>query len=303
MIVDKYLSDPIVEKYRAYILLERSYSENTEISYLEDLAKLLDYLNGVGIDYLEASREEIEDFVVDLTELGVSLRSRARIISGIKSFFKFLSLEKLRDDNPTELIEAPKLGVYLPNVLTLEEVDAMIDGVDLNHPQGKRNKAILETLYSCGLRVSELVNLKISDLYMTEEYLSVVGKGNKQRLVPISPRAIQQINDWLVVREKLDIKDGNEDYVFLNRRGRKMTRIMVFYIVKKQAEVAGIRMNISPHTFRHSFATHLLEGGANLRAIQEMLGHESILTTEIYSHIDMQRLREEVLTCHPRNKC
>lgn len=302
MNAEKYLSDPVISKYRSYLLLERSLSDNTELSYFEDLAKLLDYLSDAHIDYKEVTHEILEDFIIDMSEVGIAQRSQARVISGIKSFYKFLLAEGILTDDPTELISAPKLPLHLPTVLTLQEVNAIIDSVDLSEPLGQRNKAILETLYSCGLRVSELVNLKISNIYIKEEYISVIGKGNKQRLVPISQKALREISNWMQDRCHLPIQNGQQDYLFLNRRGKQLTRVMIFYIVKQQAELAGIKKEISPHTFRHSFATHLLEGGANLRAIQEMLGHESILTTEIYSHIDTQRLREEIIQFHPRNK-
>ena len=224
------------------------------------------------------------------------------MISGIKSFYRYLSLESEIKDDPTELLETPKIGRKLPEVLTVDEIDNIISTIDLSQPQGQRNKAMLETLYSCGLRVSELVNLQISNVYMEEKFLSVVGKGSKQRLVPMSESARRAMELWLLDRNTLDVKKGNEDYMFLNRRGARLSRIMIFNIIKQHAELAGIKKNISPHTFRHSFATHLLEGGANLRAIQEMLGHESILTTEIYTHIDMNRLRSEILRFHPRNR-
>lgn len=302
MNADKYLTDKIVSKYRSYLLLERSYSNHTEVSYLDDLSKFLDYLSEANISYLEVTLDILRDFLIELNELGIAPRSIARIISGIRSFYKFLLLEDVLKDDPTELLESPKLARKLPEVLTLPEIDAIIDGIDVSDDLGQRNRAMLETLYSCGLRVSELVNLRISNIYMNEQFLSVIGKGNKQRLVPISPKAIKEIRLWMEYRSNMEIKKGHEDFLFLNRRGAQLTRVMVFYIVKEAAKSAGVNKEISPHTFRHSFATHLLEGGANLRAIQEMLGHESILTTEIYTHVDTQRLREEILICHPRNK-
>ncbi len=302
MNVDSYMSDPVVSKYHSYLMLERSFSSNTEASYMEDLSKLLDYLSDAHINYVDATYEILQDFLVDLSDLGICLRSQARIISGIKSFYRFLITERLIEKDPTEFLSSPKLPRHLPNVLTLDEINAIIDSVDVSEPQGQRNRAILETMYSCGLRVSEVVNLQLSNLYLDHEYIAVVGKGNKQRLVPISPKAIKEIRYWLLDRNMIEVQKGHEDYVFLNRRGKQLTRVMIFYIVKEHAKQAGVTKEISPHTFRHSFATHLLEGGANLRAIQEMLGHESILTTEIYTHIDMQRLREEILIHHPRNK-
>ena len=294
--------DPVIRSYQAYLKLERSLSGNTVEAYLEDLSKLLDYFGEIGVNYPNTSLEQLQKFLVELYELGIGSRSQARIISGIKSFYKFLLLEEILKEDPTELLESPKIGQKLPEVLSLDEINAILSSIDLSTPQGHRNKAMLEVLYSCGLRVSELVNLLISNIYLKDEYLSVIGKGNKQRLVPISPAAIREINFWMRERNKMDVKKGNEDFLFLNKRGTKLSRIMVFNIIKKQAETAGIEKNISPHTFRHSFATHLLEGGANLRAIQEMLGHESILTTEIYTHMDMNLLRSEIIRFHPRNQ-
>ncbi|MCK9157028.1 MAG: site-specific tyrosine recombinase XerD [Paludibacteraceae bacterium] len=299
---EAYLKDPMVKGYKSYLKLERSLSLNTLDAYLEDLAKLLDYLQDAHINYLDVQLEHLQDFLIDLCDIGIGSRSQARVISGIKSFYKYLLLSNKITDDPTELLETPKIGRKLPEVLTVQEIDSIISTIDLSQPQGHRNKAILETLYSCGLRVSELVNLQISNVYFNELFLSVVGKGSKQRLVPMSESACKAMQLWLIDRNTLDVKKGNEDYMFLNRRGTKLSRIMIFNIIKQHAEMAGIEKSISPHTFRHSFATHLLEGGANLRAIQEMLGHESILTTEIYTHIDMNRLRSEILRFHPRNK-
>ena len=295
-------NDPVIRSYQAYLKLERSFSGNTVEAYLEDLSKLLDYFGERGINYPNASLEQLQDFLIELCELGIGNRSQARIISGIKSFYRFLLLEEILKEDPTELLESPKIGQKLPEVLSLDEINAILSSIDLSTPQGHRNKAMLEVLYSCGLRVSELTNLLISNIYLKDEYLSVTGKGNKQRLVPISPAAIREIHFWMQDRNGMVIKKGNEDFLFLNRRGTKLSRIMVFNIIKEQAEIAGIEKNISPHTFRHSFATHLLEGGANLRAIQEMLGHESILTTEIYTHMDMNLLRSEIIRFHPRNQ-
>ena len=234
--------------------------------------------------------------------MGISSRSQARIISGIKSFFRFLKLENQIENNPTLLLESPRIGQKLPEVLSIEEIDNMISCIDLSSNEGQRNRAIIETLYGCGLRVSELINLEINKIFFEEEYIVVKGKGNKERLVPISTIAINEIKLYLDDRSHLNIKPGEENILFLNRRGRRLTRVMIFYIIKQLAELAGIRKDISPHTLRHSFASHLLEGGANLRAIQQMLGHESIATTEIYIHIDRTRLRDEILTYHPRNK-
>ena len=302
MNIDPYLKDPVIRSYQVYLKLERSLSGNTVDAYLEDISKLLDYFWEAGIKYKNTTLEQLQDFLVELCKLGIGNRSQARIISGIKSFYKFLLLENILKEDPTELLETPKIGQKLPETLSLDEINAILSSFDLSTPQGHRNRAMLEVLYSCGLRVSELVNLLISNLHLKDEFLSVVGKGNKQRLVPISLAAIREISFWMQDRHKIDIKRGNEDFLFLNKRGTKLSRIMVFNIIKEQAKIAGISKNISPHTFRHSFATHLLEGGANLRAIQEMLGHESILTTEIYTHLDLNMLRSEIIRFHPRNQ-
>ena len=289
------------KKYTAYLKLEKSLSENTVSSYWSDLQKLMDFA-GDDKDLTKIESSDLECFFSQLRDLGIHARSQARILSGIKSFYRFLLLENIIEIDPTEKIDGPTLGKHLPEVLSLDEIDAIISGVDLSKKEGQRNKAMLETLYSCGLRVSELVHLKLSCCYFSDEYLMVEGKGSKQRLVPVSKRAIHEIELWMDDRKNLDIKKGNEDYVFLNRYGSALTRSMVFRIVKLQAGIAGITKNISPHTFRHSFATHLLEGGANLRVIQQMLGHESIQTTEIYTHMDKTYLREQILAFHPRNR-
>ena len=298
MKIDAYIKQPIIKEYDTYLRLERSLSDNTRSAYLEDLAKLLGYLEGTNIDIQEVRREQLEDFLIDLSDVGITPRSRARIISGIKSFYQFLLMTDKREDDPTELLEMPQIGKHLPEVLSIEEIDALESKIDLSQPQGHRNKAIIEVLYSCGLRVSEMLNLKISDIFFDEQFITVVGKGNKQRLVPISQSAIKYINFWLEDRDKLNIKKGCEDFVFLNHRGGQLSRIMVFNMAAK----AEINKTISPHTLRHSFATHLLEGGANLRDIQEMLGHKSILTTEIYTHIGQNHLREAIEKFHPFNK-
>lgn len=302
MKIDAYIEQPIIKEYNSYLRLERSLSDNTRAAYLEDLAKLLGYLEGTNIDIQNIQREHLENFLIDLSDLGITPRSRARIISGIKSFYQFLLMTDKREDDPTELLEMPQIGKHLPEVLSIEEIDAMESKIDLTLPQGHRNKAIIEVLYSCGLRVSEMLNLKISDIFFDEQFITVVGKGNKQRLVPISQSAIKYINYWLEDRDKLNIKKGCEDFVFLNHRGGQLSRIMVFNIIKELAAKAEINKTISPHTLRHSFATHLLEGGANLRDIQEMLGHKSILTTEIYTHIGQNHLRETIEMFHPFNR-
>lgn len=289
-----------IKKYTAFLKLEKSLSENSVSSYLADIEKLVHFIGTESL-LTEVKSYQLEDFFSNLHDAGIHPRSQARILSGIRSFYNFLIVSGIIQEDPTEKIDNPKLGLHLPEVLSIQEVDAIISGVDLSVAEGHRNRAMLETLYSCGLRVSELVDLKISHCYFKDEYILVEGKGSKQRLVPISEKAIKEIQFWMLDRSMLDVKKGNEDYVFLNRYGRKLTRSMVFRIVKLQAGIAGINKNISPHTFRHSFATHLLEGGANLRVIQQMLGHESIQTTEIYTHMDKTYLREQILSFHPRN--
>lgn len=291
----------IVRKYRQYLKLEKGLSDNTINAYQTDLEKLQCFLKSEGISVLDVTLNDLQRFSAGLHDIGIHPRSQARILSGIKSFFHFLVLADYLEADPSELIEGPKIGFKLPEVLTVEEIDAIISAVDLSKPEGQRNRAILETLYSCGLRVSELCSLKLSDLYFDEGFIKVTGKGNKQRLVPISPRAIKEIRYWQQDRNLWRIKPGFEDYVFLARWGKSISRIMIFHLIKELAAKAGITKNISPHTFRHSFATHLLEGGANLRAIQCMLGHESIATTEIYTHIDRHMLRSEIIEHHPRN--
>lgn len=292
----------ILERYRAYLKLERGYSGNTLDAYLADLDKLLAYFTLERIDPVEATLQQLEDFSAGLLDIGIHERSQARILSGVRSFYRFLELEGIIRQSPAELLESPQIGVHLPDVLSVQEIDLLIGAVDRTKTEGQRNRAILETLYSCGLRVSELCNLKMSDLYLEEGFIKVEGKGSKQRLVPISPRAIQELGLYFTQRCHIGIKPGSEDFVFLSfRRGTPIGRIMVFHFIKELCEQVGLRKSISPHTFRHSFATHLLEGGANLRAIQAMLGHESIATTEIYTHLDRSRLREEILLHHPRN--
>ena len=295
-------SDKILNRYRQYLKLEKSLSAHTVSAYFTDLDKLFTYLEGNGIDKLTAKTEDLENFFASLHDLGICPRSQARILSGIRSFYQFLVLEDYLQENPSELLESPKTGFQIPEVLTLEEIDKLISCIDLSHPEGQRNRAILETLYSCGLRVSELCNLKLSNLYLDEGFIKIEGKGNKQRLVPISQRAIHELKFYFIDRNRTFIKPGFEDFVFISKRGNNISRIMVFHIIKVLSETIGLTKNISPHTFRHSFATHLLEGGANLRAIQCMLGHESIGTTEIYTHIDRKMLRKEIIEHHPRNK-
>lgn len=292
----------MLKRYRQYLLLEKSLSPNTLEAYMDDAGKLLSYMDDCGIDIEKITLDDLHSFAAAMGDLGIAPRSQARIISGIKSLFKFLSLDGFRQDDPSELLEAPKIGRHLPDVLSVQEIDAIINQINLATPEGQRNKAMIETMYSCGLRVSELCSLKMEDLFLNEGFIRVTGKGSKQRLVPISDRAVHEIELYLMDRCHIEIKPGAEPYLFLSRRrGRPLSRIMVFDIVKNLTAMAGIDKTVSPHTFRHSFATHLLEGGANLRAIQCMLGHEKISTTEIYTHIDRSRLREEIVSHHPRN--
>ena len=292
----------IIRKYQQYLKLEKSLSPNTLDAYLTDLDKLINFLEQEKVGILDVCLSDLQHFAAGLHDIGIHPRSQARILSGIKSFFRFLIIEDYLEADPSELLEGPKIGFKLPEVLTVEEIDRIISAVDRSKTEGQRNRAILETLYSCGLRVSELVTLKLSDLYFDEGFIRVEGKGSKQRLVPISETAIREIKNYLLDRNRMVVKKGFEDILFLSRRGTALSRIMVFHIIKQQTEMAGVHKNVSPHTFRHSFATHLLEGGANLRAIQEMLGHEKITTTEIYTHIDRQFLRKEILEHHPRSR-
>lgn len=294
-------TDKILVKYKQYLKLEKSLSDNTVDAYLTDLDKLLAYLTLENINILDVRLENLEDFSAGLHDIGIHPRSQARILSGIRSFYRFLIMEDYLESDPTELLESPQTGFKLPEVMTVEEIDLLIGSIDCGTKEGQRNRAILETLYSCGLRVSELCNLKLSELYFEEGFIKVEGKGSKQRLVPISPRAIKEIRLYFTDRNLMKIKPGFEDFVFISNFGKNISRIMVFHIIKELAERIGLKKKISPHTFRHSFATHLLEGGANLRAIQCMLGHESIGTTEIYTHIDRNMLRSEIIEHHPRN--
>jgi len=292
----------VKRRFLGYLTLEKGMSSNTAVAYGDDVDKLTRYLADSGVGIERATTDDLEAFVCTLQDVGIQPRSQSRIISGVKSFYKFLRLEGFMDSDPTELLLTPKIGQHLPEVLTIGEIDRMIEAIDMSKAEGQRNRAIIETLYGCGLRVSELVSLKLSQLYLDDRYVIIQGKGNKQRLVPISPVAIEQITLYLEqTRSHQVARRGSEDILFLNRRGAMLTRQMIFHIVKQLCELAGIRKVISPHTLRHSFATHLLEGGANLRAIQQMLGHESITTTEIYVHIDRSRLRDEILHFHPRN--
>lgn len=294
-----------INRFKNYLRIERSMSPNTVAAYLNDLSKLQQYaedqLQGVPPNTL--SFDDLERFISFLHELSVSDRSQARIISGIKAFYRYLLTEDLVDNDPTELLEGPKLKRSLPDVLSVEEVDELFAAIDMSTNEGTRNRAMLETLYSCGLRVSELVNLRISNLHLDVGFIKVTGKGDKERLIPIGEEAAKQIHHYQKhVRVLLNIQPGHEDILFLNRRGKQLTRVMIFTLLKKLAKEAGFTKKISPHTLRHSFATHLIDGGADLRAIQEMLGHESITTTEIYAHLDNEYLRDTILHYHPRNR-
>ena len=294
-------SKDIVSRYRRYLKLEKGYSANTLDAYMRDVDKLYRYLAVEQVDVLDVKLEDLEHFAAFISDLGIGPRSLARILSGVRQFYRFLVIDGYLEVDPTELLESPKQPDHLPEVLSTAEVDLLEQAIDLSKWEGHRNRAIIEVLFSCGLRVSELTNLKLSNLYIEEQYIRVMGKGSKERLVPISPRALDELNYWFADRNVMKIKPGEEDYVFLNRRGQHLTRTMILIMIKRYAVEAGIKKTISPHTLRHSFATSLLEGGADLRAIQAMLGHESIGTTEIYTHIDTSTLRQEILEHHPRN--
>ena len=294
-------SRDIVSRYRRYLKLEKGYSVNTLDAYMRDVDKLFRYLAVEQVDVLDVKLEDLEHFAAFISDLGIGPRSLARILSGVRQFYRFLFIDGYLEVDPTELLESPKQPDHLPEVLSTAEVDLLEQAIDLSKWEGHRNRAIIEVLFSCGLRVSELTNLKLSNLYIEEQYIRVMGKGSKERLVPISPRALDELNYWFADRNVMKIKPGEEDYVFLNRRGQHLTRTMILIMIKRYAVEAGIKKTISPHTLRHSFATSLLEGGADLRAIQAMLGHESIGTTEIYTHIDTSTLRQEILEHHPRN--
>ena len=291
-----------IKGFKSYLQIERSLSDNSVQAYIRDIKKFASYAIPLNLNELKITRENISDFLAELKGNNISARSQARIISGIKAYYKYLIMDDYIKFNPTELIESPKIGLKLPDTLSLIEIDKLIAAVDLSNSQGERNRAILETLYSCGLRVSELINLQLSNIHFKEGYLKVIGKGDKERLAPIGGRALQYLKIYInEVRNHQSIKKGHEDFVFLNNRGAKLTRVMIFLIIQKLTEVIGLKKKISPHTFRHSFATHLIEGGADLRAVQEMLGHESITTTEIYTHLDKDYLRSNIIQFHPRS--
>ncbi len=291
-----------IKGFKSYLQIERSLSDNSVQAYIRDVKKFANYAIPIELSEFKVTRVDISNFLAQINQKNISSRSQARIISGIKAFYKYLIMEDYLKINPTELIESPKIGLKLPDTLSLIEIDKLIAAVDLSNKQGERNRAILETLYSCGLRVSELVNLQLSNIHFKEGYLKVTGKGDKERLAPIGGRAIKYLTIYInEVRNHQEIKKGNEDFVFLNNRGAKLTRVMIFIIIQKLTEKIGLKKKISPHTFRHSFATHLIEGGADLRAVQEMLGHESITTTEIYTHLDNEYLRSNIIQFHPRS--
>jgi integrase/recombinase XerD len=291
-----------IKGFKSYLQIERSLSDNSVQAYIRDVKKFANYAIPIELSELKVTRADVSNFLAQIHQEDISARSQARIISGIKAFYKYLIMEDYLKINPTELIESPKIGLKLPNTLSLIEIDKLIAAVDLSNKQGERNRAILETLYSCGLRVSELVNLQLSNIHFKEGYLRVTGKGDKERLAPIGGSAIKYLTIYIhEVRNHQKIKKGNEDFIFLNNRGAKLTRVMIFLIIQKLTERIGLKKKISPHTFRHSFATHLIEGGADLRAVQEMLGHESITTTEIYTHLDNEYLRSNIIQFHPRS--
>lgn len=291
----------LLQRFSSHLLLERGVAANTAEAYMRDVEKLVAWLADTPLTLDEVALTDLQYFAAAMSDLGISPRSLARIISGVKNFFHWLRAEDYLAFDPTLLLESPRIGRHLPEILSLEDIDAMVASIDMSTFEGVRNRAIMETLYGCGLRVSELVNLPMSRLYLDDEYVIVLGKGTKERLVPMSSVAVEAIREYLPLRAEIPLKAGEDDMLFVSKRGRRLTRMMVFYIVTRLAEAAGVRKDVSPHTLRHSFATHLLEGGANLRAIQQMLGHESIATTEIYLHLDRSRLRSEILNHHPRN--
>ena len=293
-----------IDDYKHFLKLEKGLSENSVKAYENDLRKLLQYLEITGMDIgpADIEREMLQAFISWVSEMGLNARSQSRIISGIKSFYKYLMLEEKIVHDPAMMLESPRIGRKLPEVLSIEEIDLLFASIDLSKPEGRRNRAMLEVLYSCGLRVSELISLRISDIFRDEGFVRIIGKGDKERLVPVSPVALKEIDHYMPDRNSmLDLDKGNMDVLFLNRRGKPLSRVMVFTIIRQLAEKTGLKKRISPHTFRHSFATHLVNGGADLRAVQEMLGHESIVTTEIYTHLDREYLREAIISHHPRS--
>lgn len=297
---------PYIRGFKSHLLLERSLANNTIEAYLSDINKLLDFfeLHQFDLAPQEVKTNHLENFILWINGMGLGARSQARLLSALKTFYKYLLIEDIVREDPTELLEGPRLSRKIPEVLTYEEIQAMLGAIDLSYAHGVRNKAMLETLYACGLRVSELINLRLSNLYLDIGFVKVIGKGNKERIIPIGEEAIKHIGFYLngIRRSMMNIHPDHINFLFLNRRGKKLSRVMIFMIIKELAQLAGIEKTVSPHTFRHSFATHLIEGGADLKAVQDMLGHESILTTEIYTHLDTEFLRETVLSYHPRNK-
>jgi len=294
-----------IENFKSYLTLEKALSKNSVDAYINDITKLTSFLKEKNMEMtpIEVELQTLKDFVAWINDAGTSPRTQARVISGIKAFFKYLLLEEIIEKNPTALLEAPKIGRKLPDTLTVDEIDTLVKSIDLNKAEGQRNRAILETLYSCGLRVSELIDLRVSNLHFRMGFIKIHGKGNKERLIPIGKKAKKEIKLYMKnYRTKLNVDKESEDILFLNRRGRKLSRVMIFTIIKNLSKKVGIKKNISPHTFRHSFASHLVEGGADLRAVQEMLGHESILTTEIYTHLDREYLKETIKNYHPRSR-
>jgi integrase/recombinase XerD len=291
-----------IKEFKYYLKVERSLADNSVNAYIRDIRKLADFSSKIKVNELNISVNEIREFIADLNSKNISARSQARIISGVKAFFKYLIIEDYITNDPTMLIENPKIGLKLPEVLSVHEIELIISSIDLSNKQGERNRAILETLYSCGLRVTELINLKISNINFKEGYIKVIGKGDKERLTPIGSNALKYISIYVnEVRIHQKISKNHEDFVFLNNRGSKLSRVMIFTLIKRIVDKVGIKKKVSPHTFRHSFATHLIEGGADLRAVQEMLGHESITTTEIYTHLDRDYLRSNIMQFHPRS--
>ena len=294
--------DKSIKNFKSYLKIERSLSINSVDAYIRDIFKFSEYIKTNNISVLKTNLEDIRGFIKEINKIGISARSQARFISSIKSFYKFLLIEGFISNSPAELLASPKIGVKIPTVLSIDEVNKLIKSIDLSSKHGERNRAIIETIYACGLRVTELINLKISNIFFKDNFLKIIGKGNKERLCPISNKTLSYLKIYIdEIRNHSIIKEKDSDIVFLNNRGSKLSRVMIFLLLKKYAEIAGIKKNISPHTLRHSFATHLIDGGADLRAIQEMLGHQSITTTEIYTHLDKEYLRSNIISYHPRS--
>ena len=294
--------DKSIKNFKSYLKIERSLSINSVDAYIRDIFKFSEYIKTNNISFLKTNLEDIRGFIKEINKIGISARSQARFISSIKSFYKFLLIEGFISNSPAEILASPKIGVKIPTVLSIDEVNKLIKSIDLSSKHGERNRAIIETIYACGLRVTELINLKISNIFFKDNFLKIIGKGNKERLCPIANKTLSYLKIYIdEIRNHSIIKEKDSDIVFLNNRGSKLSRVMIFLLLKKYAEIAGIKKNISPHTLRHSFATHLIDGGADLRAIQEMLGHQSITTTEIYTHLDKEYLRSNIISFHPRS--